>query len=1644
MTETRRSIPAIIPRAVIGVWAFLLSAAVAARGQDTPLRVVEAGTPYQPHHALVVKFDQPVAPAAWRPGATPRGIKIIPAVAGRYDWPDSMTLRFTPAKPWAEGYYSLTIDSTFSSRDGTHLDRPLNRRFGIGFAQISVWLQPGAGALRGPVVLGFSPPGFPAGSASDHPPHGITLHPSIAGQWLWIDSYQLRLTPSQPFAPTARYTLVVDTSFRGPYGARVPVRREFRLPEPPPPPRPLAVIVWQVPQSPTDPLVLSFNGALAPEGFSQSLLSIEPRVDGTLELVNSVNLRFTPRVGFQPGVRYVARLLHEIRGVSGGRFTPPWEVSFGFWLQLWRYPADLLRLKGPLDFRFSRRIQPLSGDTGGLLPGFRLTPHVPGHVEYPDSQTLRFIPDAPFIPGTRYLMTVGRDFVTPDGWRLADSIPVTIRSGLRGGGAATPTTLLGPLVMSFYPTTPLPSDTRLSRRGFRISPETGGSLWWKDWGGHVEFRPDSVLRPNTEYTLSFDTAFRAPDGTPLLDSFTVRIRTLGPKLAGVWPLGTSVASFVSTSTRFRFVMTQPVHGDAWADSVRMAPAGYYAPGHACRALGGVRFRVAGQRPVRRSDSLFAGLLRDTVGLERAPASLITLVPDRALPDGCPGKVTTPGYQEWPLLPTRVEWPFQTAGVFRLRSARAIPGEPVPARLDYDVGAELAFTNPVSQSELHRHVRISPPLAASFAAARSQFAPPATVWQLQGALAPATTYRVSADSALRDAFGQRLAEPFVFTFSTAPAKPALIFQSTHRTASTRSVPTLDVMTINVSELRVCTARVPDSMRTRMVSGGWWAWNGIDSASSGSTECRLLSVQDSPRDSVRSTIAAPWKPAWRSRAGLYAVRVSSPQVQRPPEAPAMVVFHVTDLAVQARIDRDRGMVLVARRADGKPVPGAVVTVRTCSGETIGSAETDQSGIAELAGMATAEAERSRYACFYESWRLIEVSTPTDGDALNVAMSYDEQGWVGPLPASILIPDRLVYRRGDTIRAQAVVRRPSTDSIRWVVVGKEAVRGEERDGLLRRPVLDTVIRLSRAGTAQFAIPVGARFSPRIYETALLVSRLGRWRQLADAVFWVTDDPVPRTYLSLSPDRRWGAPGDSVSVAVEAWDRDGRPMAGVVRWSLMATRWDWSESVRVPPGFTSGSLNVPPRAASSRTVPDEGALTLGPDGRGQFTFRLPDRAPGWPWRVVVQARIQGNGVTLAGRTAVDLYPADFILAIRADPGVRDRPGAADTVEVFAVRPDGTPVTGVPIQGVMLGRKWSLGPQERDSLPGPAGPWVPDTVDRCSTTTADHAVRCVFNEVPSGWPPMVFSATDSRGHVVETQHQVGFSSGWNGPSRQHDPIALVADRASLLVGDTATLRIENSRPGALVWLTVASGDRLESRVLRLSGNLDTARLPIRSEHVPRVSATVTAWYPESEHESVTRLAETSELDLEVRDPGENLAVTIETPDRAEAASTRRIVIKTDASRDGRDPAEILVWAIDQRLAAADSQRMPDVIEALMRPPPARRVTVSSLRDPATVAYVPVDPGSVIPPSTWDEDPDVLTWGPWGERGLRQLDDLPGPILLGAARAGRDGTATLHVRLPEAAGRYRVIAVALTSSRLGRAEGLITVGARPPLLRRGR
>src|SRR2546428_13841568 len=81
---------------------------------------------------VAVTFDRPVAGSLDASVDPKRIFTITPAVAGRAEWRDPITLRFTPAAPLSPATeYTVTVGNDFAAMDGTRLEKPYSFTFRV-------------------------------------------------------------------------------------------------------------------------------------------------------------------------------------------------------------------------------------------------------------------------------------------------------------------------------------------------------------------------------------------------------------------------------------------------------------------------------------------------------------------------------------------------------------------------------------------------------------------------------------------------------------------------------------------------------------------------------------------------------------------------------------------------------------------------------------------------------------------------------------------------------------------------------------------------------------------------------------------------------------------------------------------------------------------------------------------------------------------------------------------------------------------------------------------------------------------------------------------------------------------------------------------------------------------------------------------------------------------------------------------------------------------------------------------------------------------------------------------------------------------------------------------------------------------------
>jgi alpha-2-macroglobulin len=149
--RTRSRVEALVKPIRIAVLFLAASLLGHGQGQLTVIRVHPAGAA-DPRTEITVTFDRPVSgglDAIVDPASV---FRIEPAIAGRLEWRDPVTLRFVPATPLQPGAsYVVTVSRDFQAMDGSSLRQPYT--FAVHVAPARVLAGSPIGAHQKPLFI---------------------------------------------------------------------------------------------------------------------------------------------------------------------------------------------------------------------------------------------------------------------------------------------------------------------------------------------------------------------------------------------------------------------------------------------------------------------------------------------------------------------------------------------------------------------------------------------------------------------------------------------------------------------------------------------------------------------------------------------------------------------------------------------------------------------------------------------------------------------------------------------------------------------------------------------------------------------------------------------------------------------------------------------------------------------------------------------------------------------------------------------------------------------------------------------------------------------------------------------------------------------------------------------------------------------------------------------------------------------------------------------------------------------------------------------------------------------------------------------------------------------------------------------------
>ncbi len=812
------------------------------------------------------------------------------------------------------------------------------------------------------------------------------------------------------------------------------------------------------------------------------------------------------------------------------------------------------------------------------------------------------------------------------------------------------------------------------------------------------------------------------------------------------------------------------------------------------------------------------------------------------------------------------------------------------------------------------------------------------------------------------------------------------------------------------------------------------------------------------------------------GFYIVELASPKLGRAlhgEDKPYYVSTSVlvTNLVVHLKHGRERSIVWVTTLDSGKPVDGARVTVRDCTGHAFFEGRTGKDGVADAAD----KLPSAQSLPYCGGSRALYAFARLGGD-LSFTSSEWNQGispWNFNVPANLwrsqpitvhTVFDRTLFRAGETVGMKHVARIPVGQGFR-LPAANETPRGAAivHTGSGERYPIEAKFDEQGVAAGSWKIPPEAKLGEyRIQWTP------GRGQLSSDSAFRVEAFRLPLMRAAIAPPKAPQVRPTSTRVDAAVSYLSGGPAAYLpvkVRHRLEPRTVSFVDypdfrfgGDPVKEGLQTGAVadfwmnfDADEDADSGDAVKAAGpvstkALTL--DGAGTAAITVDKLAAvDRPASLLVEMEYADpNGELLATATRVELHPAGIYLGIRPEGWAANK--SSVKVQILAVDTAGKPLAGRAI-GVETYLRNTYSNRRR--LIGGFYAYDSTTETRkigsgCSgTTDARGLMFCNLKPGASGELLLVAVARDDAGNQAIASTSVwvvGDGDWWFEPSNT-DRVDLVPEKKRYEPGETAKFQLRMPFRQATVLVTVEREGVLEQKVVQLDGASPVIEVPIAGNYGPNVF--------------VSALAVRGRVDPEVPGPyawlkrwiysvGKLLGVVDEVPMERDTRPTALVDLAKPAYKlglaeikVGRREYELKVKVVPEKevLRARDIARVAvEVTDASGRPAANAEIALAAV-DEGLLELKPNDSWNILEGFLGQRPEEVSTstaqgqvigkrhfgrkalppGGGGGKAGARELFDT---LLLWKARVVLDGNgrATVDVPLNDSLSSFRVVAVA--------------------------
>ena len=790
----------------------------------------------------------------------------------------------------------------------------------------------------------------------------------------------------------------------------------------------------------------------------------------------------------------------------------------------------------------------------------------------------------------------------------------------------------------------------------------------------------------------------------------------------------------------------------------------------------------------------------------------------------------------------------------------------------EVPVKISFSTPVRLADVRKQIFMHPYTSA---VRRGTLDRAGKVYTAVVDLKTTTKYTVRVAKELRDIHGQPLGRATRYSFWTSDAAPRLSLERGIYAVEAGAAG-YPVWSRNVNKFQVQCARVSKKHVVRVLTsemnydpwyGGYgdkeMAWKKMGLLPR-ATKVKIQGAKNKWHlSNLKMAGLCEEKPG--SSRGLFLAELSSEEVQpddnyryRPRQR---VLANVTDMGVLLKVGTASGIVWVTGISDGKPVPGAAVSIYTLKGKEAFTGRTDASGLLRLPGSTKllgqpgagdkddVEQDEEAYEDYdiYRAQRVIAV-VEKGGDMAVVDGNWQNgiQVWNFGVPVDrkggkvrvrgFIQSDRGIYRPGEKVHFKGLVREIAAGKNPKVPAKKKiniTVEDSRESTVYRR-----TLKLSGFGGFAFDLKLGAEAGLGDYHVSATINgQVFRERFMVEEFRKVTYE------VKLKGAERHTRLGTKQQLALQADYLFGAPVKDAdVSWSVSRRE----HMLRFPkfPGYTfadhaaSGSYwwwwddaqDSYPQFVS------DGEGATGAKGGYAITFRDTDSGLSGPQDYIIQATVTDEtDQSVSKRKVITAHKSDHYLGLHPQEFVQavDMPFAVNTV---ALSPDGQQVEAEATLSFIHERyvcKSSSGGYRSYSSCSTKHDKVMTRKVRIAASGA--TVERIMPKKPGEYIVRI-EGKDARGNRVAASSYIWVigkgEAFWSGDESAR--LTLIANKTKYEPGDTARLVPRTNMPGATALITLERNGVLDATVTTLETSGSGIEIPIKGHHAPNVYASVT------------------------------------------------------------------------------------------------------------------------------------------------------------------------------------------------------------------